>query len=62
MPDNFTKKVFTYLDVLRETGVTNMYGAGSWIENAFDVDRKESGKLLSEWMRTIAERHPEDAA
>jgi len=51
------EKVFKYLDTLRETGVTNMWGAGSWVENAFAVDRMEASELLQEWMKTFEERH-----
>ena len=54
--------VNVYLDELRETGSTNMFGAGSYIQDEFDVDRKESHKLLAEWMRTFEERHKEDQA
>ena len=56
----FEETVFEYLDILRETGVTNMFGASPYIENAFDVDRRESKELLMKWMNTFSERHPED--
>lgn len=47
---SFRARVFEYLDALRETGVTNMHGAGPWIMNAFDVDRHEARSLLRAWM------------
>ena len=43
-----------YLDVLRETGVTNMFGAAPYLEQAFDLSRKEARKVLSEWMNQYA--------
>ena len=54
------EKVFVYLDNLRESGITNMYGAGAYVEAMFDVKRSEAIKLLSEWMETFSERHPKD--
>ena len=43
------EKIFEYLDRLRESGVTNMFGLG----------RREAGDLLVEWMTTFEERHKE---
>ena len=51
--------IFLYLDILRESGVTNMFGAGPYVESEFGLGRKESGKLVVEWMKTFSERHPE---
>lgn len=50
--------VFDYLDGLRESGVTNMFGAGPYLEKAFDLNKKEARFLLGEWMRTFDQRHP----
>lgn len=56
---NFDKNdVFEYLDKLRESGITNMYGAGPYIEAQFDLRRSEAFRLLAEWMETFTERHP----
>lgn len=44
-------EMFEYLDTLRETGVTNMFGAGPYLEQAFDIDRREAKNVLFEWMR-----------
>jgi len=49
--------VFDYLDDLRDSGVTNMFGAGPYLEKAFDLNKKEARFLLTEWMRTFSERH-----
>jgi len=56
--DIFKDEVFVYLDNLRESGITNMFGAGVYIQSEFDVDKKEARALLMEWMQTFAERHP----
>lgn len=47
-----------YLDDLRESGVTNMFGAGQYIQQAFDIARDEANKILTYWMHTFSERHP----
>lgn len=43
-------KFYGYLDELRESGATNMFGAAAWLEEAFDLERKEARALLSAWM------------
>lgn len=42
-----------YLDWLRESGLTNMWGASSYLVDAFDLDKKEAKAILLEWMRTF---------
>lgn len=49
----FYAEVFFYLDGLRETGATNMFGAAPYIEEEFNVDRKVAGEVLQAWMRTF---------
>jgi hypothetical protein len=47
------REVFDYLDDLRESGITNMFGAGAYIRNAFpSVTKAESYALLQKWMDT----------
>jgi len=52
-------KVFKYIDELRESGVTNMYGASPYIAREFPELKKEASEYLSKWMNTFEERHPE---
>ena len=52
--------IFEYLDALRESGVTNMFGAGSYVEDEFGLRRQEARDLLVEWMTTFEERHKEE--
>jgi hypothetical protein len=40
-----------FLDDLRESGITNMFGASSYLEDAFGLERKEAQTILSQWMR-----------
>lgn len=56
-PAIVTDEHLEYLDALRESGVTNMYGAGQYLESAFDVNRKDASVILVFWMRTFSERH-----
>jgi hypothetical protein len=43
-------EVFLYLDELRQSGKTNMYGAVNYIEKDFEVDKNIAIRFLSEWM------------
>ena len=54
-PDEQT--VFEFLDALRESGATNMYGATPYIQKRFSVTRYEANRLLTRWMETFSERH-----
>ena len=49
---------FEYLDDLRGSGVTNMFGAGIYLERYFGLSKPEAHKVLGEWMRTFKLRHP----
>jgi len=51
------EQVFEFLDDLRESGVTNMFGARPYIVEEFDIEPKEAGALLVKWMETFGERH-----
>jgi hypothetical protein len=44
------QEVLEYLNMLRDSGVTNMFGATPYIEAEFGLDKKESRRLLSLWM------------
>ena len=53
------QEYFEYLDMLRETGVTNMFGAGPYLQEAFGVNLYEAKKIVLEWMETFTARHQE---
>lgn len=46
---------FEYLDGLRDSGVTNMFGAAPYLQDAFGLNRHEAKAILLEWME--APRH-----
>jgi hypothetical protein len=56
-PEFVTDDHLEYLDELRESGVTNMYGAGAYIEREFELSPDESRKVVTYWMHTFNERH-----
>lgn len=56
-PEIVTDEMLEYLDNLRESGVTNMFGAGPYIQNEFILDRKESHRVLRYWMESFSERN-----
>lgn len=52
-PDYVTDEHLDYLDELRDSGAANMFGAGPWLEKAFDVDKNLAHKILAYWMETF---------
>jgi len=55
---NVKEKYLIFLDKLQESGTTNMYGAGSYLQDEFGMSREESREVLKHWMKTYSERHP----
>lgn len=56
-PEGLTDEHLDYLDDLRLSGVTNMFGAAPYLADAFDIDTSTARTYLSYWMRTFSERH-----
>ena len=54
--ENPDQVYFDYLEALRESGATNMFGAGPYLMREFGVDRKESHRILSAWMDSYKEK------
>jgi hypothetical protein len=44
---------FEYLDLLRDSGVTNMFGAVPYLVRDFGLSRPAATKVLGEWMREV---------
>ena len=52
MTNNYAE-YFAYLDALRESGVTNMFGARPYLMEAFPgLPKDEASRILSTWMHT----------
>ena len=43
------KEIFEYLEELRQSGITNMYGAGAFLEQDFELEPPRASELLLEW-------------
>jgi hypothetical protein len=48
-----TQTVFCYLDKLRESGATNMFGAAPYLEKVFHFDKQIARNYLRAWMDTF---------
>ena len=46
--------MFRYLDALRSTGITNMFGAGPYLEETFGLPRKDAREVVVAWMKTYS--------
>jgi hypothetical protein len=47
------EQYFKYLDYLRESGKTNMFGARPYLMNEFlELSKDEAEKILTEWMKS----------
>jgi hypothetical protein len=44
------KEVFAFLEYLRTTGKTNMFGATKYVEFYLDVPKDKAQELTKEWM------------
>ena len=61
-PDFVTEEHLEFLDELRESGVTNMFGAGSYIEEAFpELSESQAREVLIYWMSSFSQRHPKES-
>lgn len=45
---------FIYLNDLRESGITNMFGARPYLMEEFGLEKQEASKILSSWMKTFS--------
>ena len=57
-PESVTEDHLDYLDSLRALGVTNMFGAGEFLQDEFGLNRVRATEILTCWMKTFSERHP----
>ena len=58
--ENVTENVseneyFSYLNDLRDSGQTNMFGAGEYLERDFNLDKREAREILAKWMKSFNE-------
>lgn len=55
-PIRVTERMLVYLDDLRESGKTNMFGAIPYIREEFGLDQEDSKRVLGFWMKTFKDR------
>jgi len=59
-PSIVTENYLVFLDKLRESGVTNMFGAAPYLTKEFKLTDHQARNVLSYWMLSFGERHPKD--
>ena len=52
-PDFCEDEHLCYLDDLRDSGITNMYGARPYLMEAFTMEEKEAKEVLLYWMESF---------
>jgi hypothetical protein len=58
-PDFVSDTHLEYLDNLRESGETNMFGAAEFVMAEFNnLTRGQAREVLLYWIRTFSDRHP----
>ena len=55
-----TDEILEYLDELRESGETNMYGAAPYVKTEFEMNVRDARTAVAYWMKTFSQRHPEE--
>ena len=55
-----TNKYWLFLEDLRKSGVTNMYGASPYLEGAFNLTKYEAHEILADWMHNYNPKDYED--
>lgn len=48
-------EIFYYLDALRDSGDINMFLAGPYVSEVFDIGNKEAWAVTTEWATTFDE-------
>lgn len=54
-PEQATEEVMDYLDDLRDSGATNMWGAGEYLQARFGLVGKGQDNVLFYWMNAKRE-------
>jgi hypothetical protein len=55
LDEGAVKDMHTFLDALRDSGVTNMFGASPYLQKEFGIDQKSAREVLANWMRSFNE-------
>ena len=49
-PSEAKQEMYDYLEELRQSGVTNMFGAVPYLTKEFPISEREAREILSDWM------------
>jgi hypothetical protein len=55
--DDLAEEAFPYLDELRESGETNMFGAPKYVMEEFGVDKQMAIRVVQAWMYSFEKRN-----
>ena len=58
--DDLAEDVFPYLDELRESGETNMFGAPRYVMEEFGVNKQMAFKVVQAWMSNFKKNDKEN--
>ena len=50
---------YMYLNRLRESGITNMWGSPAYLKDEFYLDKKDAKAIVSSWMKWVS-NNPEN--
>jgi hypothetical protein len=56
-PEIVTDEHLEYLDDLRDSGVTNMFGAGVYLQDEFGLSRNDARTVLTYWMESFGKEN-----
>lgn len=46
-------EIFNYLNNLRDSGITNMFGAGVYLQEEFGLGKREAREFLAKWIQQL---------
>ena len=46
-------EIFNYLNNLRDSGITNMFGAGVYLQEEFGLGKREAREFLAKWIEQL---------
>lgn len=55
LPEGMEPGMCQYLEEVRNSGVTNMFGAAPYLAEAYSLDRRKASTYLCFWMEHYAE-------
>ena len=50
-------QVFAFLNMLRDSGKVNMFGAGPYVQETFDFNRHQAKQYVLAWMKSYSNVH-----